>query len=111
MSLVLAPLVGTRLGVRSWLLFSVWLFEFLRFSLFCCLVSLWLEPCVGQRFVLCVPFEVARASARLVRFALSFCCGHWLLFCGIFVRFCSTSPPGGNQVDGLPPAPSHLARA
>ena len=22
------------------------------------------------------------------------------------VRSCSTSPPGGNQVDGLPPAPS-----
>ena len=79
--LVLAGLVGARLGVRSWLLcFFVWLFEFLRFSLFCCLVSLWLEPCVGQRFVLCVPFEVARASARLVRFALSFCCEHWFLF-------------------------------
>ena len=26
-------------------------------------------------------------------------------FSGIFVRLCSTSPPGGNQVDGLPPAP------
>ena len=104
---MLAPLVGPRLVVRSWLLFSVWLFEFLRFSLFCCVVSLWLEPCVGQRFVLCVPFEVARASARLVRFALSFLL--WALVPlarGIFVRLCSTSHPGGNQVDGLPPAPN-----
>ena len=70
-SFVLAPLVGPRLVVRNWLLFSVWLLEFLPFSLFCCLVSLWLEPCVGQDFVLCGPFEVARASAGLVRFALS----------------------------------------
>ena len=77
--LALALLVGARLGVRSWLLCFLWLFEFLRLSLVCCLVSLWLEPCVGKRFVLCVLFEVARASARLVRFALSFCCEHWFL--------------------------------
>ena len=27
------------------------------------------------------------------------------------VRSCSTSPPGGNQVDGLPPAPSNTPAA
>ena len=41
---------------------------------------------MGQRFVLCGPFEVARASARLVRFALSFCCAHWFLFFDILTR-------------------------
>ena len=27
------------------------------------------------------------------------------------LRSCSTSPPGGNQVDGLPPAPSNTPAA
>ena len=52
---------------------------FLRSSLFCCFVSPWLELCAGQRFHLRLSFDVACASARLVRFALSFCCRHWFL--------------------------------
>ena len=73
-------------SLRVWLLpyfasfrFSVWLFFFLRSSLFCCFVSPWLELCVGQRFHLRLSFDVACASARLVRVALSFRCGYWFL--------------------------------
>ena len=69
----------------------------------CCLVSPCLGPCVGRRFLFCMSFDLACASGRLVRFALSFLL--WALVPlarGIFVRLCSTSHPGGNQVDGLP---------
>ena len=103
--------------LRVWLLphfvslrVSVRLFVVFESPCFAALLAFWLEPCVLQRFLLCMSFDVAYASARLVRFALSFCCGHWFFFCGIFVRFRSTSPPGGNQVDGLPPVSTYAGR-
>ena len=39
------------------------------------------------------------------------CCVSWcfyvcLFVCVVSLCLCSTSPPGGNQVDGLPPASS-----
>ena len=39
----------------------------------------WLALCAGQRFHLCLSFDVACASVRLVMVALSFRCGYWFL--------------------------------
>ena len=44
-------------------------------------------------------------SVMMVSFALFVCSVGFLFF---FFIICSTSPPGGNQVDGLPPAASVL---
>ena len=88
-------------------------------SLFCLLVCLfvflcaWL-PCLDLAWVLrvaCFHSCVRRLLWRVLLVVLSsFLCrsavGIGSVCCGIYVRLCSTSHPGGNQVDGLPPAPS-----
>ena len=55
------------------------------------------SPCV------CLLFGVVPFCFAVLLFSASVC---WLLFVCLSVRWlrCSTSLPGGNQVDGLPPA-------
>ena len=86
---------------------SVCLFACFCFSVLGCLISTWREFCVLRAFFCCVrrlPWRVLLlvSSNFLCRSAV----GIGSICCGIFVRLCSTSHPGGNQVDGLPPAPS-----
>ena len=84
--------------------------------LFACLLPClfaWMLACLLACFLACLLLACTRLFMCsvglfmfyfLVRFS-SFCVLSCLLGVGfLFVRLCSTSPPGGNQVDGLPPA-------
>ena len=64
-----------------------------------------LHKCISFCLLLVVVESRFRGEGEMLVLVLFFC---WVV---CFFTICSTSPPGGNQVDGLPPASSlHLTR-
>ena len=88
------PLMDLLLLLSSCLALAVFCFAFLFCLFFVFLLVL--PPCSalalamrGAAFSLCMSFEVACASARLVRLALSFCCGDCFLL--LVASFCDSA--------------------
>ena len=80
------PLMGLLLLLSSCLALAVFCFALLFYLFLFFVFLLVLLPCFalawamrGAAFSLCMSFDVACASARLVRLALSFCCGDCFL--------------------------------